>query len=195
MEKLDLYNALREVPKEAQKPFNNGRFNGTDINPMWRIKKMTETFGPCGIGWYFGEPKFDVRVDGGVTTVHCTLPLYIKDNGEWSAPIFGVGGNTLMTAKGGVSDEAYKMAYTDAQSNATKLIGLGGDIWFANDRTKYTAKPKAQAADEVADAINACKTIGDLEQVWKKMSKEMQGLYRLDVVSKKQHLESKTEQL
>ncbi|WP_254555280.1 hypothetical protein, partial [Salmonella enterica] len=29
-----------------------GRLKGmTDINPMWRIKALTEQFGPCGIGW------------------------------------------------------------------------------------------------------------------------------------------------
>lgn len=29
-----------------------GKLKGkTDINPMWRIKVLTETFGPCGEGW------------------------------------------------------------------------------------------------------------------------------------------------
>ena len=40
---LKIYNDLRNVPKEAQKSFNNGRFSGTDINPMWRIKKLTRS--------------------------------------------------------------------------------------------------------------------------------------------------------
>ena len=49
---LTYYNYARQVPKEALKAFNNGRFSGTDINPMWRIKMLTEMFGPCGVGWY-----------------------------------------------------------------------------------------------------------------------------------------------
>lgn len=24
----------------------------TDINPMWRIKRLTEIFGPVGVGWW-----------------------------------------------------------------------------------------------------------------------------------------------
>ena len=39
MDNMRFYEASRKVPKEAQKQFNNGSFSGTDINPMWRIKK------------------------------------------------------------------------------------------------------------------------------------------------------------
>ena len=48
---LKLYNAVRSVPAEAQKKINGGRLKGmTDINPMWRIKTLTEQFGVCGVG-------------------------------------------------------------------------------------------------------------------------------------------------
>ena len=50
MDNMTLYQLLRKVPDEAKKPIQAGRLKGmTDINPMWRIKKLTETFGPCGI--------------------------------------------------------------------------------------------------------------------------------------------------
>ena len=52
MDNMEIYNDLRSVPESAKKNFSNGRFSGTDINPMWRIKKLTERFGACGIGWY-----------------------------------------------------------------------------------------------------------------------------------------------
>ena len=52
-DKLRFYNATAEVPREATKPITAGRLKGmTDINPMWRIKKLTELFGPCGFGWW-----------------------------------------------------------------------------------------------------------------------------------------------
>ena len=51
MDNLEIYNVAREVPKEAMKPISGGRLKGmTDINPMWRIKVLTELFGICGIG-------------------------------------------------------------------------------------------------------------------------------------------------
>ena len=156
---LETYEKLRTVPKEAQKQFNNGKFSGTDINPMWRIKKMTEVFGMCGIGWYVEVVNREIiKADNGEKSAFVSVNLYIKDekSGEWSKPIYGEGGNSYekVTRNGiSVSDEAFKMAYTDAISNATKMLGLGADIWFANDKTKYTEDrtPKAPEQPKVID--------------------------------------------
>ena len=47
MENLKIYNQVRAVPTEAQREIKGGRLAGyTDINPMWRIKKLTELYGP-----------------------------------------------------------------------------------------------------------------------------------------------------
>lgn len=40
---LNVYTNLRVVPEEAQRRISGGRLNGfTDINSMWRIKRLTE---------------------------------------------------------------------------------------------------------------------------------------------------------
>lgn len=141
MNNLDIYESGRAVPPEAQKSFNNGRFSGTDINPMWRIKMLTEMFGACGVGWYYDVVSERAEEHGGMTIAVVDLNLYIKVGGEWSKPIYGTGGNTIVTAKGAVSDEGYKMALTDALSVACKALGIGADVYFSKDKTKYTAKP------------------------------------------------------
>ena len=54
MENLEIYNKLKNVPIDYQKKIGGGRLSGmTDIKPQWRIQKMTEIFGVCGIGWKF----------------------------------------------------------------------------------------------------------------------------------------------
>ena len=155
MENLKYYEMGREVPKEAQKSFNNGSFSGTDINPMWRIKKLTEMFGCAGIGWYTEILSERCEEHHDCTMAIVDINLYIKVDGEWSKPIFGTGGNKLvsMTKSGArASDEGYKMAYTDALSVACKALGIGADIYFGADKTKYTAyaeektEPKATPA-------------------------------------------------
>lgn len=146
MNNLDIYEAGRAVPPEAQKSFNNGRFSGTDINPMWRIKMLTEMFGACGVGWYYDIISERAEEHGGVTIAVVDLNLYIKVGGEWSKPIYGTGGNTIVTAKGAVSDEGYKMALTDALSVACKALGIGADVYFSKDKTKYTASTVAKSA-------------------------------------------------
>ena len=161
MDNLRIYNAAREVPQEAQKQFNNGSFSGTDINPMWRIKKMTEMFGPCGIGWYYEILSERAEEHHDMTMAIVDINLYIKVDGEWSKPIFGTGGNALVksTSKGQkASDEGYKMALTDALSVACKALGVGADIYFSKDSTKYT-QGSTEAAQEVGQkklaALNA----------------------------------------
>ena len=43
MNNLDIYEKVRSVPQNAQKEIKAGRLKGmTDINPMWRIQKLTE---------------------------------------------------------------------------------------------------------------------------------------------------------
>jgi len=167
MEKLETYEKLRAVPKEAQKQFNNGKFSGTDINPMWRIKKMTEVFGMCGIGWYVEVVNREmIKADNGEQSAFVSVNLYIKDekSGEWSKPIYGEGGNSYekVTRNGiSVSDEAFKMAYTDAIGNAAKMLGLGADIWFANDKTKYTEERTIQTNFAATKVIDTKKVVFD----------------------------------
>lgn len=155
MDNLALYNRFREVPQEAKKTIKGGKLNGfTDINPMWRIKKLTEEFGECGFGWYYEEAERWKETCGQEVAVFVKINLYIKRNDKWSAPIMGVGGSKMVQLfKGGevvdFSDEAYKMALTDAISIACKALGMAADVYFANDRTKYDSQP-AQAPQPTA---------------------------------------------
>lgn len=184
MENLDLYNKVREVPKEAQKPFNNGRFSGTDINPMWRIKKLTEEFGICGFGWYYEiTDKWLEKGQDDIIAAFVNINLFIKIGEEWSKPIQGTGGNTFVSKnKNGyqVSDECYKMALTDAISVAAKALGVGADIYFSNDRTKYdtpkeTETPKQEVkptpktdepSDIIFEIINKADSQESLKDIW-----------------------------
>lgn len=137
-----IYEHGRSVPPEAQKPFSNGSFSGTDINPMWRIKVLTETFGPAGIGWYTEVLSERSETYGDTVMAIVDINLYVKVGDEWSKPIYGTGGNQLVqVTKSGArpSDEGYKKAYTDALSIACKALGIGADIWYSKDPTsKYS---------------------------------------------------------
>lgn len=142
MDNLKLYEAIRQVPEEAQKPIQGGRLKGmTDINPMWRIKTLTEQFGVCGIGWYY-EILEEKIIDGanGEQVAFVKIHLYIKQGNEWSKPIPGTGGSMFIAKERSglyTSDEAFKMALTDAISVSCKALGMGADVYWQADRTKY----------------------------------------------------------
>lgn len=141
---LKIYQAVRVVPDAAQKRIGGGRLKGmTDINPMWRIKVLTEQFGPCGFGWYpeIVDRWIETSMANDEITANVIINLFIKIDDEWSKPIPGIGGSMLVAnEKSGpyVNDECYKMAYTDAISVACKALGVGANVYWQNDNTKYS---------------------------------------------------------
>ncbi len=140
---LKIYDAVRSVPEDAQKIIRGGRLNGmTNINPMWRIKKLTEQFGACGFGWYYDIKKMwlENSMASDEIVANVEIDLYVKIGDEWSKPIRGVGGSMFLAQeKNGLhtDDEAYKKALTDAISVACKALGMGADIYWDSDSTKY----------------------------------------------------------
>lgn len=142
MDNLSIFNQVKNVPPEAQRVITGGRLTGfTEINPMWRIEKLTEIFGPAGFGWYYEitEKRIEEGAEG-EKTVFVDINLYVKQGNEWSKPIQGTGGSMLVAKeKGGMytSDECFKMALTDAISVACKALGFGADIYAKKDRSKY----------------------------------------------------------
>lgn len=186
MDNLHFYNLGREVPDSAKKPISAGRMKGsTDINPMWRIKKLTEMFGACGVGWYYVPTKKWLESYGEEIACFVDIELYIKVDGEWSKPIYGNGGNMFAAKeKAGihVSDECYKMATTDALSVACKQLGIGADVYFEKDKTKYTSSN--EIPDRLSEVYKELKRTGYGEKAIIKT-------YKIDSISQMSDLQIK----
>lgn len=145
-----IYEQLSKPPGWALKQITGGRLRGmTDINPQWRYQALTEAFGMCGVGWRFSIDELWMT-DGtdGQKTAWARISLFVKDN-EWSEPIPGIGGSTYIAKESSglyTSDEAYKMAVTDALSTACKMIGVGADIYAGKwDGSKYRDEPNGNS--------------------------------------------------
>lgn len=161
---LDLYNRVREVPAEAKKDIQAGRLKGkTDINPLWRIQTLTREFGPAGIGWYTEIVDSHVESSQNERAVYLHLRLYVKDGEEWSKPIEGFGGAMIVASeKNGLylDDDAYKKAYTDAISQACRSLGIGADVYWANDVSKYNSDLSWE------EYFNSLNTVAELDAAW-----------------------------
>lgn len=156
---LELYNKFRSVPQEAVKPISAGRLKGkSDINPMWRIKQLTEVFGPCGFGWrYIITRQWTETGANGEVSAFVNIDLYVKIGEKWSEAIPGTGGAAFVANERNgsyTSDECYKMALTDAISVACKALGVAADIYFANDRTKYDNIPQQPSPQPLQQTDN-----------------------------------------
>lgn len=186
MENMAVYDAGKRVPEEAKKTIRGGRINGfTDINPMWRIRTLTEIFGPCGIGWYYTIDKewLEGNESTGEVAAFVRISLYVKADGEWSMPIVGVGGSMFAASESKgirVSDECYKMAQTDALSVACKNLGIGAEVYWAAGETKYSSGAQAAPAqtNAVPEWVGAIRAAYGEERV-KKLC-EVNGIARLE---------------
>lgn len=181
---LSIYNKVRSVPQTALKTIGAGRLKGmSDVNPVWRILTMTDTFGVCGIGWKYEITKQWTETFGNEVKGFCNINLYVKVDGEWSDAIPGTGGSSFVTMERNgayVSDEVYKMALTDALSVAMKSLGVAADIYFAKGAdlgTKYAINEQAangqlpvQQIDSNLEVIianiNMTSSIEDLTRIW-----------------------------
>lgn len=172
MQGLDLYNKVRTVPQEAKKSIGAGRLKGmTDINPMWRLKILTEQFGPCGIGWTYEITKQWIEDGSDNQKVAFTnVNLFIKVGNEWSRAIPGTGGSSFIAKESKglyTSDECFKMALTDAISVACKALGVGADVYYDKDRTKYDASKTNEngiGTQEQPSKSNNASTISEARQ-------------------------------
>lgn len=186
-------------PKHTKTFKRAGGFEGTAIKPMFSYRRMTEEFGPCGTGWGVGEPVFQVvQGDNREVLVYCTASIWYRAVDSDVATVYGVGGDKIVTyikanekykrpERWENDDEAFKKAFTDAVTNALKLIGVGADVHMGMfDDNKYVntmqkefsepdpvkapdAKPTSAATmkrglEEIDNDLIDCRTIEDVNK-------------------------------
>ena len=156
---LVIWEASEKPPEKALKPIKGGRMSGmTDINPQWRIKKLTELFGACGKGWWTEETRREFVPCGDEVAVFIDINLYV---GGHEKPIHGTGGSMFrQKERDGLrcNDEAVKMASTDAMSVCCKHLGIGSAIYEGRwDGSKYKDEEPETTKTEQTEGKKASK--------------------------------------
>lgn len=153
MTKTALWDALGKTDPEHTKKFSrSGGFKGTAVKPMWVYHRLTEQFGPVGIGWGHNKPDYQIvpGADGEVL-VYCTVECWHTDR---SHTFYGVGGDKVTTKRSSGhfnDDEAFKKAFTDAVMNAFKSVGVAADVHMGlHDDDKYVASVRREFAEAPA---------------------------------------------
>lgn len=154
MSNTNIWDKLEKTDPSHTKPFTRaGGFKGKSVKPIYTDLKMTELFGPCGIGWGITEPQYQlVNAPDGQVIVYCWLSIWFEKDGKRSSPIPGVGGDFVVNkfSRGLVpDDEAFKKAATDAIGNAMKHIGMSADVYMGqHDDDKYVTALRNEIAQE-----------------------------------------------
>lgn len=156
---LRIWSALEKTNPKHTKPFKrSGGFSGTAVKPIYNDERMTETFGPCGIGWGIGKPEYTLVNSGdGAVAVYCVVDIWFMDGDKRSEPVWGVGGDFAVAKRSSgtfADDEAFKKAFTDAVGNAQKRLGMSADIHMGlfDDHKYVQERAREEAAEEREEA-------------------------------------------
>jgi hypothetical protein len=188
MSKMVIWDQVSKPPASALKTIGAGRLKGmSDINPQWRYQAMTDVFGPCGIGWRYDIKRLwtEPGTDGQMLAFSEIALFFLTESG-WSFAVPGIGGSMLVAKeKSGLhsSDEAYKMATTDALSVAMKMLGVGADVYMGRwDGSKYK-QDESQVDENIKRAVSEWKqnidqiaetaTLKELREWWPETKAEI----------------------
>lgn len=154
-ENLKLWDSVFKTPVEETKPITGKAYKGNSPDPYYLIRKATEVFGPCGIGWGF-KVVSEYFIDGlGGTKLHVAhvAVWYVWEGKRGEVEHMGGTVACYTTSSGKVinDEDAPKKSVTDALTKALSLIGFAGDIYTGlYDDSKYIAglEKEARAAKE-----------------------------------------------
>lgn len=166
---LNLWNSLEKTDPKHTKAFSRGGgFKGTAINGTYILKRLTEVFGPCGMGWKFILEDECVRdgpklKSGDVAQLHIVrghIDYRMYDTWYSTSPQFG---QTMLVEqnKNGtfMDEEAPKKSITDCISKCAVLLGIGADVHlglfddnkYVNARLKEEAEGNSESIGPITD--------------------------------------------
>lgn len=190
-----LWSAVEKTDPNHVKPITGKMYRGNSPKPYYLVRKATEVFGPCGIGWGFEILREHVEDGSAGDKVHIAhVRVWYNWNGQ-RGTVEHVG-QTMLAGKnknGTFTDEdAPKKSVTDALVKALSMIGFAGDIFIGRyDDSKYVddlrrevdeanALPKpprpperqaptmgssSELRDKMIDAVMSAKTPSEFERI------------------------------
>lgn len=180
MSNKEIWNLICETPPKHTKPVTQGSHHYTSIQTQYRLERMTDLFGPCGVGWGFSSECREVRLEDGNVLAVATVVLWYVHKDEHGIPArMEIGPYTsseqlfLATAKKPIDTDAYKKATTDALGKIMAHMGMCADVYYSmHDDQKYVEERRQEHAsvDRGVAAIRAAKTREDLSAVVKKLA-------------------------
>lgn len=138
---------------KAVKPITGKQYNGNSPKPYWIVERLTDEFGPCGIGWGFSilNERFERFSDTDTLHVAVVRFWYVLDGKRGELEQVGQTKATYTTSKGTflVDEDAPKKSVTDALVKCASYIGFAGDIFSGRwDDSKYVAEAAKHWAPE-----------------------------------------------
>ncbi len=144
---MRIWSKVHKTDSEYTKRDHNGR---NSISTQYRIMKMTEAFGPVGLGWGYkvlrewttqGAPIVVNNEPTGMHEIihHCEVEIWYKHQGQKSEPITHYGDTRQFYYSRGWQDkpgyfinddEVHKKSLSDALGKAMSMLGVCADVYL-----------------------------------------------------------------
>lgn len=141
MSNKELWNRAFTTDPRAVKPITGKQYKGNSPNPYWIVERLTDEFGPCGIGWGFTilSERMERLTERDVLHI-AAVRMWYELNGKRGE--FEQIGQTkaVYESKNGtiVDEDAPKKSVTDALVKCASYLGFAGDIFSGMwDDSKY----------------------------------------------------------
>lgn len=159
---LALWRSLEKSDTRFVKKITGKAYGGDSPSPQWIKRRLTETFGPAGVGWgvnVLGERVIDCDDKTKLHSLHIRL-WYVHNDKRGEVEAFGGTPICYMTTGGNgkpprfvYDEDAAKKSMTDALVKAASDMGMCADIFMGqwND-SKYVAQLRQEelAAERAA---------------------------------------------
>ena len=184
MNTKQLWNRVCMTDPKAVKPITGKQYSGNSPKPYWIVERLTDEFGPCGIGWGFTilSERFERFSDTDTLHVAVVRLWYVMDGQRGELEQVGQTKASYVTSKGSfmLDEDAPKKSVTDALVKCASYLGFAGDIFSGRwDDSKYVAEAAAEWAGRKREAdpqrrewldarkaeIASSKTGGELKKV------------------------------
>jgi hypothetical protein len=186
MTKKALWQRVCVTDPKAVKPITGKQYSGNSPKPYWIVERLTDEFGPCGIGWGFKiiNERFERFTETDSLHVAAVQFWYVLDGQRGELEQIGQTKASYTSAAGKfiLDEDAPKKSVTDALVKCASYLGFAGDIFSGRwDDSKYVkeagaewearkreaASPQGMAPEIVADwvqFINEAINSGDLKK-------------------------------
>jgi hypothetical protein len=149
MNNKQLWNKVCVTDPKAVKPITGKQYSGNSPKPYWIVERLTDEFGPCGIGWGFTiiNERFERFSDTDTLHVAAVRFWYVLDGKRGELEQIGQTKSSYQSSAGKfiLDEDAPKKSVTDALVKCASYLGFAGDIFSGRwDDSKYVAQAAAE---------------------------------------------------
>ena len=152
-DKKALWKRVMVTDPKAVKAITGKQYQGNSPKPYWIVERLTEEFGPCGLGWGFSivNERMERLTESEILHVAVVRFWYELDGKRGEVEQIGQTKAVYAKRDGSllVDEDAPKKSVTDALVKCASYIGFAGDIFAGRwDDSKYVESARKHYAEE-----------------------------------------------